>query len=77
MIIFWDEAEAANSIRKLLSASRIFYPGHDRAFRLGEGNVVEYFSGADSIRLLLNHDGAGDMTIRVAPDGPTLPRIIG
>ena len=76
-VIFWDRVEAAASVKKLLAASRTFYPGHDRAFRLKEGNAVEYFSGADSIRLLLRHDGIGDMTIRVAPDAPTMPQVIG
>ena len=73
MIIFWDEGEAADSVKKLLGASKIFYPGHDRAFRLGSDNEVEYISGEDSIRLLLMHDGAGDVTIKVAPDAPTVP----
>jgi glyoxylase-like metal-dependent hydrolase (beta-lactamase superfamily II) len=77
MIIFWDEKEAAESVRKLLDSSRIFYPGHDRAFRLGEGNAVEYFSGEDSLRIMLSHDGVGDMTLRVAPDGTMAPTIIG
>ena len=75
-IVFWDRVEAAESVRKLLAASRIFYPGHDRAFRLGDDDSVEYFSGADSVRLLLRHDGIGDVTIRVAPDAPTVPQIV-
>ena len=76
MIIFWDEKEAVESVKKLLDASRVFYPGHDRPFRLDEKDGVEYIGGADSIRLLLNHDGAGDITIRVAPDAPSVPRIV-
>ena len=76
MAIFWDEKEAVNSIEKLLAASRVFYPGHDRAFRLLARNAVEYISGADSIRVILGHDGAGDMTLRVAPDAPTVARIV-
>ena len=76
MIIFWDEAEATESVKKLLNTSRVFYPGHDRPFRLDAGNGVQYIGGADSIRLLLSHDGVGDVTIKVAPDAPTVPRIV-
>ncbi len=76
MIIFWDEAEAADSVRKLLGSSRVFYPGHDRAFRLGAEDEVEYISGADTVRFLLNHDGVGDFAVKVAPDGPSVPKIV-
>ena len=77
MIVFWDEKEAAESVRKLLRSSRVFYPGHDRAFRLGEGNAVEYFSGEDSLRLMLGHGGVGDMTLKVAPDSALSHTVIG
>ena len=76
MVVFWDEKEAHDSIEKLLESSRVFYPGHDRAFRLHARNAVEYISGADSIRVILGHDGAGDQTLRVAPDAPTVARIV-
>ena len=76
MVIFWDAQEAEDSIRKLLGSSRLFYPGHDRPFRLGENNAVEYIGGADSIRILLRHEGVGDVTIRVAPDPPEIPPVI-
>ena len=74
--IFWDETEGADSVKKLLDASSIFYPGHDRPFNVGPRNAVQYIGGADSIRLRLGHDGVGDLTIRVAPDPPHIPRII-
>ena len=73
MVIFGDQREAAESVKKLLGASRIFYPGHDRPFQLGPHNTVNYIGGADSVRLLLGHDGVGDVTIRVAPDAPSVP----
>ena len=76
MIIFWDKKEAAESVKKLLSASRVFYPGHDRPFRLDADDAVEYIGGADSMRFLLQHDGVGDVTIRVAPDPPKAPAVI-
>ena len=75
-VIFWNEAEAGESVKKLLDASRAFYPGHDRPFNLGTRNAVQYIGGADSLRMLLSHDGVGDITIKVAPDAPMVPRII-
>ena len=74
MVIFWDEDEATQSVRKLLGSSRVFYPGHDRPFRLGADNAVEYIGGADSIRLLMGHDGVGDFTVKVAPEAPSVCR---
>ena len=76
MVIFWDESEAADSIKKLMGTSSSFYPGHDRPFSVGARNQVQYLGGADSMRLLLSHDGIGDVTIKVNPDPPTLPRIV-
>ena len=76
-VIFWDEAEAASSVKKLVDASRVFYTGHDRAFRLGSANAVQYISGADSIRLLLGHDGIGDVTIKANPDDFTTHMVMG
>ena len=76
MSIFWDETEGTESVKKLLASSRVFYPGHDRAFRLGNGDAVEYIGGVESVRLLMGHDGIGDVTIKVAPEAPTVPRIV-
>ena len=75
MVIFGDEQEAVESVKKLLKVSGMFYPGHDRPFRLNPDNTVDYIGGADSVRLLLGHDGAGDVTIKVAPDGPSIPLV--
>jgi glyoxylase-like metal-dependent hydrolase (beta-lactamase superfamily II) len=76
MVVFWDPDEATESIKKLLSASRVFYPGHDRPFRLGPDDSVEYIGGADSIRLMLGQRGIGDVVLKVAPDAPTHLRFI-
>ncbi len=76
MIIFWDETEATESVQKLLDTTRTFYPGHDRPFQVGARDHVQYLGGADTIRLLLSHDGIGDITVKVNPDPPTMPRII-
>lgn len=38
-LVFWNEAEAKASIRKILDRARTFYPGHDRPFSLENGRV--------------------------------------
>jgi len=38
-LVFWSEEEGRNSIRKLLEQAQIFYPGHDRPFRVEGGNI--------------------------------------
>ena len=51
MIAFWDKKEAADSINKLIDSTKVFYPGHDRAFEIKPGDVIEYFSGDEYITL--------------------------
>ena len=38
-LIFWNEQEARDSLRKVVAAADLFYPGHDRPFRLADGEV--------------------------------------
>ena len=42
-LVFWNEREANDSIRKLLAAAPVIYPGHDRPFRL-ENDAVRYLA---------------------------------
>lgn len=42
-LVFWNEQEANDSIRKMLGAADIVYPGHDRPFRL-EGGEIRYLT---------------------------------
>ncbi len=41
-IVFWDLEDAKASIAKLLGAAQVFYPGHDRAFRVLDGGRYQY-----------------------------------
>jgi len=70
-LIFWDEGEAEESVRRLLASARTFYPGHDRPFRIGEGGAITYIGGAEGIRFQggLGH-GHGNVTVWVAPAPP-------
>jgi glyoxylase-like metal-dependent hydrolase (beta-lactamase superfamily II) len=38
-LVFWDEAAAVDSIRKIVAAGDLLYPGHDRPFRLEDGAI--------------------------------------
>ena len=38
-IVFWNEQQSRESIDKLLAAADLIYPGHDRAFRIVNGQV--------------------------------------
>ena len=41
-LVFWDEAQANRSVRRLVDMSDLIYPGHDRPFRIDSDNHVEY-----------------------------------
>ena len=38
-LVFWNEQQANESIAKMLGAADILYPGHDRPFRLQDGEI--------------------------------------
>ena len=42
-LVFWNEADARRSITRLVAASDLIYPGHDRPFRLVQGEI-EYLA---------------------------------
>lgn len=68
-LIFWDEAQAEASVRRLLEASRTFYPGHDRPFRVGEGLAVTYLAGPQPITLM-GDLGSGPLSVTLGPGQP-------
>lgn len=38
-LVFWNEQEANDSIKKMVAAADVLYPGHDRPFRLVNGEI--------------------------------------
>ena len=56
--IFWDVGDATESVQKLLDAARIFYPGHDRPFRL-DGERVDYLHGPSQVEVSNSTEGGG------------------
>ena len=56
--IFWDVDDARESVEKMLGSSRVFYPGHDRPFRL-EGDDITYLHGPSNIEIFNSNEGGG------------------
>ena len=60
--VFWDVNDASESVEKMLAASRVFYPGHDRPFRL-EGDVLTYLHGPTALEVKANVEGGGSASL--------------
>ena len=50
-LVFWDEAQARESIKRIASAASVFYPGHDRPFRVKADGSVEYLTPPMTVQL--------------------------
>lgn len=61
-LVFWDETQAKASVAKLLAAAKLFYPGHDRPFRMRDGRV-EYSENA-----AINFRGIQDVGAESGPE---------
>ena len=75
-LIFWDEREAEESVAKLLKMSHTFYPGHDRPFRLGEGNSFEYLVEGGAIEVFGSMGHGADVRVLIAPAPPRPVRVM-
>ena len=64
--VFWDVADATESVEKMLDSSRVFYPGHDRPFRL-DGEQISYLHGPSTLEIAATVEGGGSsaLTYRV------------
>ncbi len=54
--IFWDVNDATESVEKMLDASSVFYPGHDRPFKV-EGEEISYIDGPNRVELSDSNEG--------------------
>ena len=61
--IFWDAKDAAESVEKMVDASKVFYPGHDRPFRL-DGDVITYLEGPTQIEVFDSNEGGGAASLK-------------
>lgn len=41
-LVFWDEELAKESINRILGLADVIYPGHDRPFRIADGDEIVY-----------------------------------
>ena len=60
--VFWDVNEASESVEKMIAASNVFYPGHDRPFRL-EGDALTYLHGPMGLEVEANVEGGGSSSL--------------
>ena len=60
--VFWDVSDAHESVEKMVAASNVFYPGHDRPFRV-EGDEINYLEGPEHIQVLSSTDGGGSASL--------------
>ena len=71
LLVFWDEEQAAQSVQKILASARIFYPGHDRPFRIDAQGGVEYLGGAKDLRIFQGLGfGNGEVSVTISPEPP-------
>ena len=60
--IFWDVSDARESVEKMLHTSQVFYPGHDRPFRLEESSI-SYLHGPENIEIFDSTEGGGTASL--------------
>ena len=41
-VVFWDDAQATDSIKRIVEVADVIYPGHDRPFRVTPEQQIEY-----------------------------------
>ena len=60
--VFWDVNDASESVEKMLEVSSVFYPGHDRPFRV-EGDEINYLEGPENIHIMDSTEGGGTASL--------------
>ena len=75
-IIFWSEADARASIRKIAAAASTIYPGHDRPFRIEADGGIAYLADSPTLEVSgVLHYASGAFTVsigRAAHPGSTV-----
>ena len=60
--VFWDVNDATESVEKMLDSSEVFYPGHDRPFRL-DGEQISYLHGPSHFEISSNNEGGATVAM--------------
>ncbi len=72
--VFWDVHDATESVEKILAASNVFYPGHDRPFRLDD-DALTYLHGPTSLEVEANVEGGGSASLTYTVHAQRKPTI--
>ena len=72
--IFWDVNDASESVEKMLDSSSVFYPGHDRPFRV-DGEQISYIDGAGNIEITDYNEGGGAASLTYTVSARREPNI--
>ena len=75
-IIFWSEADARESVQKIIAAANTIYPGHDRPFQIGADGSITYLGDSPTLEISgVLHYASGAVTVnlgRAAHPGTTV-----
>lgn len=66
-IVFWNEQQSRESIDKLLASADLIYPGHDRPFRLVDGEIIYH----EPFQLTIGNLDPAQEGLRFDPTPPT------
>jgi N-acyl homoserine lactone hydrolase len=73
-LIFWSEDEARASAQKVLAATNVVYPGHDRPFIISASGEIQYLTDTPTIKFTgtLDYDGSTfSIDVALAPNRGT------
>lgn len=68
-LVMYDESLATRSIERLMQAGQIFYPGHDRPFRIA-GGMPEYIGPASMRINMMLESAPNDTVIALSSEAP-------
>lgn len=71
-LVFWNEAQANASVKRLVELADVIHPGHDLSFRILESGAVEY---TDTVDLTITGMAPGTPGLTLLPPGPFSPTI--
>jgi N-acyl homoserine lactone hydrolase len=68
--VFWDAAQADDSIGRIVSQATVVYPGHDRPFLVNQGGTPGYLTEIRPVQVGVGSIAPGDFTISANERGP-------
>ena len=55
-LVFWNEREARESVRKIMGISNMIYPGHDRPFHINADGSTRYLPGVTTLKVTVGFE---------------------